>query len=111
VTRRDLALSLLRDAGARGVTTHELLDSGVGSRYSARIRELRQEGHQITSERIREGSWRYTLESDVGREAEPVPLGAGLSSGGVPSTSPPSDAARLFDPPSRWDEVRERDAA
>jgi hypothetical protein len=65
MTRRDLALHLLREAGSRGITTAEFLRAGVGSRYSARIMELRQAGHVIEAERIREGSWRYVLTHDA----------------------------------------------
>lgn len=65
-TRRDLVLKLLKGAGARGVTTNELLAAGVGSRYSARVLELRERGYGITSERIRNGQWRYTLVREPG---------------------------------------------
>lgn len=71
MTRRGLCLHLLREAGERGVTTAELLQAGVGSRYSARILELRTEGYVIESERIREGSWRYVLTHDAERAAGP----------------------------------------
>lgn len=67
MTHKELALHLLREAGDRGVTTAEMLQAGVGSRYSARLLELRQEGHLIESERIREGSWLYTLTHDAER--------------------------------------------
>lgn len=57
-------LGFLRDAGSRGVTTHELLHGGCGSRYGGRIHELRKLGYDITAERERQGSYRYTLISE-----------------------------------------------
>lgn len=71
MTRRDLTLSLLRAAGPSGVTTAELLQAGVGSRYGARLLELRELGHTITAEREREGSWRYILDTE--RSSSPIP--------------------------------------
>ena len=61
MSRRELLLHLLRQAGERGVTTSELLQACVGSRYGARLLELREEGHTISAERVRDGAWRYTL--------------------------------------------------
>lgn len=71
-TRRDLALRLLRDAGSKGVTTGQLLTAGVGSRYSARLRELRERGYVISSECVRPGQWRYTLLREPPRAAAPA---------------------------------------
>lgn len=73
-TRRNLVLRLLRAAGDRGVTTGELLGAGVGSRYGARIGELRADGFIITSEREREGEWRYRLLREPGAAPPPVAL-------------------------------------
>lgn len=64
MTRRELALQLLKDAGDDGVTTARFLDEGVGSRYGARIREIREEGYEIYAHRLRDGSWRYVLAGD-----------------------------------------------
>ncbi len=61
MTRRALLGHLLEQAGERGLTTAELLQAGIGSRYSARIWELREAGWVIEAHRIRDGSWRYTL--------------------------------------------------
>ncbi len=64
-------LEVLRAAGARGVTTSELLDSPVGSRYSARIGELRKmPGCQIRTECVRAGSYRFTLLSEPSVEVD-----------------------------------------
>jgi hypothetical protein len=118
MTRKALTLSLLRDAGERGVETAEFLNAGVGSRYGARLLELRNEGHVIEAERIRNGSWKYTLLSEAGIGAGPSrpSLGASVDSGGaLPSgtdTAPPKSAAQqLFSPPSRYDRLREMDSA
>jgi hypothetical protein len=61
MTRRWLLLKLLEEAGDRGVTTGEILTAGVGSRYGARLLELREAGHVVEGERERDGSWRYRL--------------------------------------------------
>jgi len=45
-------LVALRAAGGRGVSTGELLHGGCGSRYGARIAELRGMGCEISTERI-----------------------------------------------------------
>jgi len=59
------ALRLLRSAGDRGVTTQDFLLAGVGSRYSARIFELRREfGCDIEEQRQRAGSSRYWLREE-----------------------------------------------
>lgn len=70
MTRRALVLQLLRQAGDSGVTTAELLRAGCGSRYGARLLELRKAGFVITSERVREGQWRYRLTHDAGTAGE-----------------------------------------
>lgn len=76
MTNRSLALKLLRDAGPRGVTTGEFLNAGAGNRFSARLKELRDQGHPITAKRIRNGSWRYFLNASVPAAHNPPPLGA-----------------------------------
>ena len=90
MTRRQLVLHLLREAGPRGVTTAELLQAGCGSRYGGRLFELREQGHVIEGERLREGSWRYRLVHDpeLGRllsEAEAPAKREQASPGSVPS--------------------------
>lgn len=98
MTRRDLLAHLLVEAGDRGLTTAELLQAGVGSRYSARLLELRELGWVIESERIRDGSWRYTLvrKPDVDRDASP----RRDSAEGTPAQGTrgvPVDTGRLFE--------------
>lgn len=53
-----LILGRLQDGPALAA---ELVACGGGYRYSARIRELRQAGHNITTENLGDGVWRYTL--------------------------------------------------
>ena len=77
MTRDALLLRLLKDAGTRGVTTAEIMRAGVGERFGARLHELREAGHTIHSEHVRQGSWRYTLvdaPSPEPREAWSVPF-------------------------------------
>lgn len=49
MTRKEITLALLQTAAAneKGVTTQEFLTCGAGSRFGARILELRQEGFII----------------------------------------------------------------
>jgi hypothetical protein len=102
MTRRLLLLNLLEQAGDRGVTTGELLNAGVGSRYSARLMELREEGY-VEGTREREGSWRYVL-AGVGRGAGP-----GVSSNAPcdpqASLSPSPDQLFTPAPASHYDEA------
>lgn len=116
MTRRAIALQLLQDAGGAGVTTGDLMRAGVGSRYGARLKELRDEGYEIHSERLRGGSWRYILTSEPGSvQTTPLACTADPGSGVKPSgpqgppsggTEPPGerrDAAEsgaLFDLPT-----------
>ena len=51
---------MLEDAGERGVTTAQFLDARI-PRFSARIGELRKEGHPVHTKRLREGSFLFTL--------------------------------------------------
>lgn len=64
MTQRDRTLMLLQRAGSEGVSTAAFLEAYI-PRFSARIEELRREGFQIARERLRQGSFKYTL-TDVG---------------------------------------------
>jgi hypothetical protein len=63
MTQKARILKALHAAGGRGVTTNEFLaDPNIGHRYAARIMELRREGHEIETTRIKgHGGARYTL--------------------------------------------------
>lgn len=89
MTRKQLALHLLEEAGERGITTGELMKAGVGSRYGARLLELRAEGHIIESVRLRDGAWKYTLTSSP---PGGVALGRakGSAGGASPDLTPPA---------------------
>ena len=77
-TKRELVFQLLRDAGSRGVLTEEFLQAGCGSRFGARVQELRDDGIAVGVECVRSGSYRYTLLPD-GRLFElPPSLNAAL---------------------------------
>jgi hypothetical protein len=71
MSKRRLAYDLLAQAGTRGVTTAEFLEAGCGSRFGARIQELRAAGATIDVRRLRTGSHLYTLRR--AREPRPVP--------------------------------------
>lgn len=89
MTKRELALRLLQDAGPRGVTTAEFLRAGVGSRYGARLREIREAGYDIVSERLTASSFRYELQnvSDPQTQvADPSPTRTSLVDGKPPSS-------------------------
>lgn len=60
MTKKQLTLNLLRSAGDKGVDNRELNHAGVW-RYSARIKELRDEGHNIRTVRLGQGHFRFIL--------------------------------------------------
>lgn len=64
MTKKDRTLAMLRAAAGRGqgVTNRELNDAGV-FRYSARIAELRSEGHPIETIRRKKGLYEFRLAS------------------------------------------------
>lgn len=101
MTRRQTLLAILEAAGDRGATTAELIQGGVGSRYSARLLELRDEGYVIQGERVRDGSWRYTL-TDSPQELDGPPNPLGPVEGGGPGALGVSGAGTpaLFEMPA-----------
>ncbi len=87
MTQRQRVLALLVLNDEDGVTTGEFLSHFLPS-FPKRIWELRGEGYEISSERLREGSWRYVLlaRPDVERRGGGL---IGLPSGGrLPASSP-----------------------
>ncbi len=94
MTQRQRVLAFLEFNGEHGVTTSEFLESFLPS-FPKRIFEMRREGYEISSERLRAGSWRYTLlaKPDVERRggvSRQSPSGAG--SGSSPSLSVEEEA-------------------
>lgn len=87
MSKREHVLQLLRDAGPRGVTTAEFLEAGCGSRFGARVQELRDAGATVDVCRVRDGSYRYTLRSPGPRPAPRVEIQA-------------AEPSRLFEPAS-----------
>jgi hypothetical protein len=71
-------LQRVKDAGPRGVHSHDIRREGISGHPSERARELEAEGHPIRRERQfvngRNGVRFFYVQSDVG-------LGAGTSSG------------------------------
>lgn len=76
-TAKQRVLTALRQAGPHGLQTADLCQPTIGGRqFPARVMELRAEGHTITSEIVRQGSWKYILirEAEVSAgEAQPSP--------------------------------------
>jgi hypothetical protein len=64
MTKREQVLSMLENSDA--VTGREFVDAGV-FRYSARIKELRDRGYVIESNRISQGHYEFRL---IGRSDE-----------------------------------------
>lgn len=67
MTQREKVLTKLEQAGEDGVTTADFLADYM-PRFSARIKELRDAGHLIATERISASSSRYTLRRSRGEE-------------------------------------------
>jgi hypothetical protein len=67
-SQRDRVLKALRDAGPNGVDTTAFLAPSVIDgqkpilRLAARVRDLRDQGHRITSQRLMNGTVRYFLQ-------------------------------------------------
>jgi hypothetical protein len=97
VSKKQLFLDLLRKRGRYGVTTRELLEAGCGSRYGARLAELRDDGHVVTGVRLRNGSWRYTLIRDAERDQASASRPPGAASDDLDTSLEASgdDAAHL----------------
>lgn len=60
MTKKQKTLELLRQAGEDGVDNRALVQAGVW-RYSARIKELRDAGYNIRTERLEQGHFRFVL--------------------------------------------------
>lgn len=61
-TKKQMVLNLLQANGK--VRTSEFLANGCGSRFGARIQELRREGYVIESKALRQGEHQYHLIRD-----------------------------------------------
>lgn len=107
MTRRALLLHLLQEAGDRGLTTAEIIQAGVGSRYGARLLELRKEGWVVEAERVRDGSWRYRLVGGVESGRGVQPPSSGTHARQTRSTAALSAQEGLFTPPAipHWRDV------
>ena len=62
MTKKEQVLSMLEAAGERGVTNRQFTEAGI-YRYSARIKELRDEGTNVDTIRIRGGYFKFRLAS------------------------------------------------
>ena len=60
MTKKEQVLAMLQAAGDRGVTNRELNEAGI-YRYSARIKELRDEGTEVDTIRIKGGYFKFRL--------------------------------------------------
>jgi hypothetical protein len=67
LNQRQKIIELLRRNGKAGLLTSDFLRIPI-ARYSSRLRELRQQGYGISTERITEGCYKYVL-----RFEPPVP--------------------------------------
>lgn len=94
MTKRELCLHLLETQ--EWVTTNEFLAAGCGSRFGARIQELRDRGYDIPpAERVRDGQARYTLRSRERSERR-------SAESGRPGNSERVDRCVSADGPSRF---------
>jgi len=83
MTKKELTLKLLRDAGSEGVDNRTLVNEGVW-RYSARIKELRDEGYNIHTIRLDQGHFRFVLVLPS-RSNQAPPLPQRVTTDGKPS--------------------------
>lgn len=67
MTQKQRVLAMLDEAGPEGVTSNQFY-SALLPRFSARIHELKSEGHSIVKEPVEQGHFRYIL---VGRATSP----------------------------------------
>lgn len=96
MTKKELTLNLLRAAARRGqgVSNRQLNDAGV-FRYSARIKELRDEGHEIETIGHKNGLYEFRL------ILFPSPLGSGEGAGvGDETTRPAGESSDGMAEPS-----------
>lgn len=98
--QRERVLAMLRAAGPRGVTTSQFLDARI-PRFGGRLEELRNDyGHKITTMRVREGEFRYTLTRDGEVErAVSSPESPSGTTDAVSSPAPADGSLSLFDTP------------
>lgn len=86
--------------------THELASPAVGGvRFGARLQELREAGHTIREERVRQSQHRYTLVREAGADGGgtiPGPAGSDGSSAATVRNRPPLAAAPVQTLPERW---------
>lgn len=90
MNKRQQVLQLLQQAGTHGVTTGEFLDAGCGSRFGARIQELRDRGMVVDVHRLRSGSYCYALRTPD------TPAAGEQESGLECATASSTPAASLF---------------
>lgn len=93
-TQKQTVLAMLEAAGDRGVTSAEFYAAYL-PRFSARLLELREEGHVVSSERLRDSAWRYTLLNSPAVSPAPTPRASALThtdaeTGAAPSPPAPS---------------------
>jgi Helix-turn-helix domain len=107
VTQRDVVLHELRAAGTAGVSSDRFCSLGV-YRYSARILELREQGHTIRTVRLSGNTYRFVLTSDPAAGIASGTPGPASAAGTTPlpnriaascapdSSQPPGDQSTLF---------------
>jgi hypothetical protein len=106
VNQRDQVRKMLEQAGEEGVTTGDFLAAYL-PRFSARIKELRDEGLSIETTRLKGSSSRYKLHpahiSLSGEGVEPVRTGSGILGGPETASRGSSRGAGIQHRPVRWE--------
>ncbi len=64
-------LDLLKERGDTGATNRDFIGMGI-FRCGDRIKNLREDGYEIESKRVRGGLWRYTLKKQIVLSKEEV---------------------------------------
>lgn len=78
MTQRETVYTMLRRAHKDGVTNGAFAEAEI-LRYSARIEELRREGHAIVKQRVSAKCWKYTL-----LDTQPTPVVHGVKAQTAP---------------------------
>ena len=68
MSQKDKILELLQERGDAGASSRDL--NNIAYRYSARIKDLRDEGHEIETKPIKKGLYKFTIKQERQQEVD-----------------------------------------